>query len=623
MGCRRGQCSKARRPKHCMKDGWRDPASRESRGPSAVLYQRPVRQMVCSYCIVALLRLTGADTGSHPLAGNSSDIEVHNHVGNSSELTEFRQDRPASFRSGSPTGHPVPELQFFAKDLPSHEPHPPHLSDFRGAVPSILGGTFISAQNVHHDRRDPGMAILHRAVALDALYNSAESFPPPRCHPETRTKILDDLFSWATDEAFGTRSILWLYGPAGAGKSAIMQTLSRRLQDAGRLGGSFFFKRGHRTRGNAQVLFATLAYQLAIHNRRLRSLISKTVEDDPSVVARRMDDQFHELITRPCQLLNDNLPHLLLIDGLDECEHQSAQLEILRVVINATGSHSQRFKVLIASRRESYIREEFERPSYHGLYFSVNVEQSFNDVWKYLHDEFSRIHHEHPTMRAVPRPWPSSQVMYELVQRSSGHFIYAATVIRFIDDRDFRPTRRLETILIPTPESDSPFEPLDQLYTQILSAIPTRSRARLLDVLCCIMHIKFLSLHDMEQLLRLEPGDFELTLHRLHSLVYLPSECDRRQRPRMHHASFQDFLEDPIRSRDFHIGRRQHMNLARRMLEALSHTWKPRDPWIPSNAESLVPLFRTVNSDFVLSEQAFALIFLPKVVAWLKVSRPS
>ncbi|KAJ7469908.1 hypothetical protein B0H11DRAFT_1658079, partial [Mycena galericulata] len=428
----------------------------------------------------------------------------------------------------------------------------PHLNHVHGAT--IVGGTFISAQNVHHDLRNPGMAILHHAAALDALYNAAESFPQPKCHPETRTKILNNLYGWTTDETLDTRSILWLHGPAGAGKSAIMQTLSRWLQDAGRLGGSFFFKRGHRTRGNANVLFATLAYQLAIRNRRLKDLISKTIENDPTVVARHMDDQFHELIARPCQALGDHLPHILLIDGLDECEHQSAQLEVLRVVGNVARGHTLRLKILIASRPESYIREEFEEPSLHGLYDSLNVEQSFDDVRKYLHDEFSRIHRKHKTMRTVPRPWPSWQVMEKLVARSSGHFIYAAIVIKFIDDRDFCPTKRLEAILIPILESDSPFGPLDQLYTQILSTVPTRSRARLLDVLCCIMHLRFLSLHDVEQLLRFEPGDFEPTLHRLHSLVDLPFEHHWR-RPGMHHASFQDFLKDPIRSGDFYIGR--------------------------------------------------------------------
>ncbi|KAJ6503615.1 hypothetical protein C8R45DRAFT_775763, partial [Mycena sanguinolenta] len=67
--------------------------------------------------------------------------------------------------------------------------------------------------------------ILHRAVALEAIHDSVESYPPPRCHPETRTQILGDLHGWVLDKS-PKHNILWLYGLAGAGKSAIMQTLA-------------------------------------------------------------------------------------------------------------------------------------------------------------------------------------------------------------------------------------------------------------------------------------------------------------------------------------------------------------------------------------------------------------
>ncbi|KAJ7450420.1 hypothetical protein FB451DRAFT_993699, partial [Mycena latifolia] len=118
----------------------------------------------------------------------------------------------------------------------------------------IHGGTFITAENINHRHGETGIHILHRTVALEALCDSVESFDQPRCHPETRTNLLDTLYRWATEENAGY-SIYWLNGPAGAGKSAIMQTLCQRLHDAGRLGGSFFFKRSHITRGNAKVLF--------------------------------------------------------------------------------------------------------------------------------------------------------------------------------------------------------------------------------------------------------------------------------------------------------------------------------------------------------------------------------
>ncbi|KAJ7861497.1 hypothetical protein B0H13DRAFT_2568072, partial [Mycena leptocephala] len=126
-------------------------------------------------------------------------------------------------------------------------------------------------------REKTGIDILHHVVALEALYNSAASFPQPKCHPKTRAAILDDLYSWAIASESAS-SICWLYGPAGAGKSAIMQTLCRRLDRSDRLAGSYFFKRSHATRGNANMFFVTLAYQLAIRNTSLTDIVSNIVE---------------------------------------------------------------------------------------------------------------------------------------------------------------------------------------------------------------------------------------------------------------------------------------------------------------------------------------------------------
>ncbi|KAJ6457547.1 hypothetical protein C8R47DRAFT_995605, partial [Mycena vitilis] len=260
--------------------------------------------------------------------------------------------------------------------------------------------------------------------------DSADSFPQPRCHPETRTKMLNDLHNWAIHAQYG-RSICWLHGPAGAGKSAIMQTLCERLHRSGRFGGAFFFKREHATRGNARVLFATLAYQLALNVLELKPLISQSVEADPSVVGRGMDFQLQKAIVEPCSVRRGSPAAVLLIDGLDECDTPEVQAEILRVIASAVRQHPQRFRFLIASRPEAHICEVIKELSCH-LIQDINVEQSFHDVETYFRDQFSRIHREHrDTMSGIPAPWPSEQIIDRLVRKSSGHFIYASTVIKF------------------------------------------------------------------------------------------------------------------------------------------------------------------------------------------------
>ncbi|KAJ6555324.1 hypothetical protein DFH09DRAFT_570397 [Mycena vulgaris] len=549
-------------------------------------------------------------------------------------------DRPesSSRRPPSPSGREVPDQR--ADFLGGECRYGGPLDHFQTEIPrSIHGGTFISAENINHRRGEEGIHILHRAVTLDALYNSAESFPQPRCHPETRKAMLNSLYNWAITDT-SMRSIRWLHGPAGAGKSAIMQSLCRRLQQAGRLGGSFFFKRGHLTRGSARALFATLAYQLALSNPHLKPLISGVVENDPSVMARDMDIQLHKLIVEPCRSLNGGASPILLIDGLDECEGNRVQQEILCLLGDiAAHHHPLHLRLLIASRPESHIQEMFD--SIQGLHDSVKLDQSFMDVENYLRNEFDRIHHEHrETMASVPAPWPPRHVMERLVDKSSGYFIYAATVIKFVDDRDFRPTQRLAAVVqnLPTECDNNPYHALDELYSQILRDLPFQSRV--LDILGVIIHGSSIlppSRTKIEQLLGLEPGDLALALRRLHSLLLVPLNGGDIS---LHHKSFCDFLLDPNRSGQFCLGLERRKELACSVLRALSQSsasvpsthvaWSIGSSGldfitsaIPPSAD-LSSLLQTVNLDFVWnwSRDRKSLVerHVEAVITWLKLN---
>ncbi|KAJ6555321.1 hypothetical protein DFH09DRAFT_570365 [Mycena vulgaris] len=486
-----------------------------------------------------------------------------------------RAAHPQDLPESSPSRLPIPSRREIPdlSDGESRSDGP--LGRFQAEPPqSFHGGTFISAGNINHHCGEVGVQILHRIVALEALYDSAESFPQPRCHPETRTEMLDDLYSWAIADNLG-HSIRWLHGPAGAGKSAVMQSLCERLQDAGRLGGSFFFKRGHTTRGNAKVLFATLAYQLALSHHRLNLLISRIVEGDPSVMARNMGVQLRKLIVEPCRSLNVGASPIFLIDGLDECAGHDVQQEILRLIGNVAHPRPLPLRLLIASRPEPHIQEKFY--SFKGLYDSFKIDQSFTDVENYLCNEFNRIHREHyETMAATATPWPPSHVLRDLVANSSGYFIYAATIIKFIDDRDFRPTERLAAVVqnLPTECGSTPFHALDELYSQILRDLPFQSR--IITILSVIVHgsswpMMLPASHtNIEQLVGLDPGDLALALRRLHSLVLVPR--GNTDSISLHHKSFRDFLLDPNRSGKFYLGLERRKELARSVLRVLSQS---------------------------------------------------
>ncbi|KAJ6553251.1 hypothetical protein B0H19DRAFT_949883 [Mycena capillaripes] len=181
-----------------------------------------------------------------------------------------------------------------------------------------------------------------------------------------------------------------------------------------------------------------------------------------------MDVQLRRLIVEPYKLLQDTTPTVLLIDGLDECKGHNIQRKILCSIASLANDH--RLRILVASRPEPHIRDKFVEESFGGHFDSVNIEQSFEDVWTYLRHEFSRIHREHSTtMHHIPTPWPSPEILQTLVLKSSGYFIYAATVIKFIDDEYARPSEQLDIIQNIVPhDSESPFAALDELYIHIL-----------------------------------------------------------------------------------------------------------------------------------------------------------
>ncbi|KAF9439586.1 hypothetical protein P691DRAFT_650413, partial [Macrolepiota fuliginosa MF-IS2] len=87
------------------------------------------------------------------------------------------------------------------------------------------------------------MEKLEKHTIRGAEFDSSERDPSPRCHPGTRLRIVE-----RAQEVFANyrnaERLLWIVGPAGVGKSAIMQTLAENastLSSNTILGASLFF----------------------------------------------------------------------------------------------------------------------------------------------------------------------------------------------------------------------------------------------------------------------------------------------------------------------------------------------------------------------------------------------
>jgi len=425
---------------------------------------------------------------------------------------------------------------------------------------------------------------LHQRSTHGAAHDSAERFPPPRCHPNTRRAVVSSMFEWVTN-LLRTSGVLWLRGPAGAGKTAIAQTFCEMVEKEGYLAGSFFFSRTVHGRNTAQYLFATIAYQLAIARPEIGERIEKAVASDPSITTKSIEIQLQKLIIEPLQGIDlSTRPTVIVIDGLDECEGESIQSYILQTFGSVFQHGVFPICFVISSRPEPWIRAEFDYGQLARNTWQISLDQTpevDEDVRTSLESGFADILNNpahRRSMMNVPMPWPSPEDIDKLVDWSSGQFIYSTTILKFVGDPNFRPTDRLRIILempVSTIGTSNPLEILDQLYVQILRTSADIDRTlHVLGILLAISNRVPIEWHPQAELLDLaeyfiglQPGEGYLALRNIHSLVYVsePTGCHYlppedfpestfTQQPGItfYHKSFPDFLLTPHRSKDFY-----------------------------------------------------------------------
>ena len=401
--------------------------------------------------------------------------------------------------------------------------------------------------------------------------------------------------SWIGDLSRTSR-FLWFNGPAGAGKTAIAQSLCKLCVAARWLAGSFFFSRHAPGRSNTEFLIPTISYGLTLAFPDVGKIIDAVVANDPSIPTKALEIQLQKLILEPLQQVSgkSKQPIVIIIDGLDECEGEDMQSNVLRLL----GSVFQRPSVgrcdricfIVTSRPEPWIHDEFTIEPLSSItrqIFLGQTPEANDDIRTFFRLGFTEIHDSpkhRNTMSNVPKPWPSYRVLDDLVDKASGHFIYPATVLKFVSDPNYRPSDRLDIItsmpaISPSALALKPLAMLDQLYAQILSM--SSDKQLTLDVLCALiamqassseLYIKCRIFHvDLvkiaEKLLGLQPGDGSLALRMTHSLVHITgrsliSDADddlsflddqyrEEDEVRFHHKTFIEYLLDSSRSLEY------------------------------------------------------------------------
>ena len=358
--------------------------------------------------------------------------------------------------------------------------------------------------------------------------------------------------------------ILWFYGPAGAGKSAIAHNIAERCELEKLLLAGFFFSRSDPTRSNSKFLITTISYQIAINIPGTREKITAAIDRDPLILSRSLKAQVAALIVKPLREALEagyfNAPtsrRLIIIDGLDECDPPAAQCSILEVISRLFRDYGLPLLVFIASRPERHLTHSFSTGSLPEFHTTLALDDTYKpdgDIRLYLADNFRQVKATHPMKCYLDHAWPSDDVLESLVKKASGQFIYASTVVKYISSIRHQPADRLNVILgirPPRHVREMPFGQLDALYTHIFTSVEDRETVLL------ILGFQLLPFRDIsmnagniEDFFFLNRGDIEMLFGDLTSIITIsqvPPYID------ILHASLGDFLLDAARSKEFYI----------------------------------------------------------------------
>ncbi|KAF8984543.1 hypothetical protein BDQ17DRAFT_1499354 [Cyathus striatus] len=220
---------------------------------------------------------------------------------------------------------------------------------------------------------------LTKASCLGASHQSEERYDAPKCHPDTREAVINDIMSWVNSK--DPKRIMWLHGPAGAGKSAILQTVAEQCYR------------------EKKLLVPTIAYQLGNFLQSAKELIINEIEENKALLSHTMEIQIEKLVLKPMLSLNmesntSNLPHLVIIDGLDECNRSEMQSRIVKMIAGVASESGIYLSFLVASRPELVIRRAFNDEAIFQLCIPLTLDNKYNpdkDIETYLQSEFAAV----------------------------------------------------------------------------------------------------------------------------------------------------------------------------------------------------------------------------------------
>ncbi len=266
----------------------------------------------------------------------------------------------------------------------------------------------------------------------------------------TRERILSDVDSYIDN--FEKPNVLWIRGRPGVGKSALASTIASRLHTRHRLGSYFVFDRAKADIITTSTLWRRVGYDIAGKFPSARQhIVGQLNAKEIRLNTPNTEDLFKCLVEDPLKDSVDIPPGrlpVIIIDGLDECGglrgRRSEDRKALLRALKMWPQLSVKFKLIVTSRPEDDITATLSSISHPMDLFSgteVTPETS-QDITTFFIRRFRDIAECYPT--SLDEDWPGLDVIDGLTTRAAGRFIWAKTIVDFVDE--VGPNMRLQDV---------------------------------------------------------------------------------------------------------------------------------------------------------------------------------
>ncbi|KAF5351487.1 hypothetical protein D9757_013235 [Collybiopsis confluens] len=294
------------------------------------------------------------------------------------------------------------------------------------------------------------------------------------CLEGTRTRIREDIQSWASNPKESTG--YWIWGMAGTGKSTIAVSACQELKSSDNctLAASFFCSRHIAECSNYRKIIPTLAYQLARTFRRFAVALGNIYNIDPDIAFKKPEEQVLNLLVKPWQAVvvalqeGMKLP-VVVLDALDECpEIQKVLGPLIAAIQNGAVPH---LKFLFTSRPEHPIQLLMQSKSdlqipvkslsrvQEFILHNVDEAEVQKDIYIYVRNELQSVA-------------GSDEQMWTLTKLAGKLFIYAATAVKFV--KGVKGIAFQQQRLVDSLENNKQPEDLKELYSWVVkTAIPS------------------------------------------------------------------------------------------------------------------------------------------------------